>query len=552
MFLQTGERAEEDLSESAFSMDLDTLVPTHDERGHFIPEWKRQVMVRRLQAHLEEETKQGEWKYSRAKSALLGPYGELITEEELNVFDGQMEVLRRRRECQQYEKQLKRQVRQLQALLPTPMVNVSINPELLEQKEDPEWNTCMSSVISSLSNLLSITNGTTNSVNEVVIGRRNRSPARSPIRELLQCGVSVKRLKGQFEKLQPRGRSPVRQHQASKVKNETEDASDSGISSEDSLSLRNSPIPPRTLRKERIVLLFLSHWKRSAYSHLSALRATESTDSQKTVSDKNHSHIDYMNGTPNISQETNDMKNGNNYKPEISRKKHQKTEKAEQCQPVKIRIEGNDFTSQGSIQDNNEIINGSDTVQHEVAPRVGRILEQLFQQRSTVHRLIGSWRSISSPSPHPSVDTPPVQSPEQLLSTSRSQTAINHDSLTLDLFMLGYFRLLEQDLPEEERRMRHLLCFEVFDQLGRHGWPTAREFHCTVLKEIATGRRTWSDGFEDIKVKFFGTSTDQTEIPAKKEIQNPQLSDGNDICQCMERSFSFWKEKEAELFGSDS
>lgn len=32
--------------------DLDGLVPTRDERGRPIPEWKRQVMVRKLQARL--------------------------------------------------------------------------------------------------------------------------------------------------------------------------------------------------------------------------------------------------------------------------------------------------------------------------------------------------------------------------------------------------------------------------------------------------------------------------------------------------------------------
>lgn len=32
--------------------DLDGLVPTQDERGQPIPEWKRQVMVRKLQARL--------------------------------------------------------------------------------------------------------------------------------------------------------------------------------------------------------------------------------------------------------------------------------------------------------------------------------------------------------------------------------------------------------------------------------------------------------------------------------------------------------------------
>lgn len=35
--------------------DIDALVPTHDERGCSIPEWKRQVIVRKLQAQLVYE-----------------------------------------------------------------------------------------------------------------------------------------------------------------------------------------------------------------------------------------------------------------------------------------------------------------------------------------------------------------------------------------------------------------------------------------------------------------------------------------------------------------
>ncbi|XP_078065277.1 espin-like protein [Mustelus asterias] len=38
--------------------DVDLLVPTHDEKGRPIPEWKRQVMVRKLQARLKDEEEQ--------------------------------------------------------------------------------------------------------------------------------------------------------------------------------------------------------------------------------------------------------------------------------------------------------------------------------------------------------------------------------------------------------------------------------------------------------------------------------------------------------------
>lgn len=48
------------------SGDLDGMVPTRDERGRPIPEWKRQVMVRKLQARLGAEP---------APQAQVGPGG---------------------------------------------------------------------------------------------------------------------------------------------------------------------------------------------------------------------------------------------------------------------------------------------------------------------------------------------------------------------------------------------------------------------------------------------------------------------------------------------
>lgn len=38
--------------------DIDSLVPTHDEAGRPIAEWKRQVMVRQLQVRLQREEEQ--------------------------------------------------------------------------------------------------------------------------------------------------------------------------------------------------------------------------------------------------------------------------------------------------------------------------------------------------------------------------------------------------------------------------------------------------------------------------------------------------------------
>uniref|UniRef100_A0A8C9AJ09 Espin n=1 Tax=Prolemur simus TaxID=1328070 RepID=A0A8C9AJ09_PROSS len=39
-------------------LDVEALIPTHDEQGRSIPEWKRQVMVRKLQLKMQEEEEQ--------------------------------------------------------------------------------------------------------------------------------------------------------------------------------------------------------------------------------------------------------------------------------------------------------------------------------------------------------------------------------------------------------------------------------------------------------------------------------------------------------------
>lgn len=45
-------------TEEANLSDIDYLVPTHDDKGRPIAEWKRQVMVRQLQARLQDEEDQ--------------------------------------------------------------------------------------------------------------------------------------------------------------------------------------------------------------------------------------------------------------------------------------------------------------------------------------------------------------------------------------------------------------------------------------------------------------------------------------------------------------
>lgn len=210
------------------------------------------------------------------------------------------------------------------------------------------------------------------------------------------------------------------------------------------------------------------------------------------------------------------------------------------------------------------------------SPRLGH----LWQQRTIIAHLLGNWKSILahvparqlrrlSRRPHGPL------SPEQFL-PHVDGAPVPYGSLTLDLFMLGYFQLLECDLSAEERKMRHLLCFEVFEHLGAHGWEAARAFHKAVTDEVAAGRRAWTDGFEDIKARFFGSSrshpwgaepgrksglTPLRPLPhagpsggpgpaAQRLGSGPQRGSFNseDICGYIDRSFAFWKEKEAEMF----
>lgn len=50
-----GGTAQADSGRKTSLTDVEALVPTHDEQGKAIPEWKRQVMVRKLQVKMQEE-----------------------------------------------------------------------------------------------------------------------------------------------------------------------------------------------------------------------------------------------------------------------------------------------------------------------------------------------------------------------------------------------------------------------------------------------------------------------------------------------------------------
>ncbi|XP_035504583.2 espin-like protein isoform X2 [Scophthalmus maximus] len=544
-------------TEEANLSDIDYLVPTHDDRGRPIAEWKRQVMVRQLQARLldEEDQRRKEngnrfakvsWRYSQAHNAILGPSGELLTEDDLIYLEQQIANVSMQRKSEGYELELARLAEELRHILPAPIVNITVNTQFrnfTSQVPLPVWCGRISGIVKSMSLLM--TNLTDQPhckmPNTDLITVFSQTPVRQNSTrgrreriedEIHQFGVSVMTLKSNFENSDEPGEplsdepgeavvfDPSTQLEATESdkqpkvlspSRETDQSSDSGIDYDENVA---DVLETTSLRKERIVVLFLGHWKKSAYTV--TLKSRDAAERKTSGGDR---------GVGDTS--------------------------------------GSD--RRGSIESaQSKMLNSS--------------LGHFFKQRSAVNKMLGNWRSMISSVPSRQIRRlhrqKALYSPEQFL-PRLDGVPVDYDNLTLDLFMLGYFHILELELPVDERKMRHLLCFEVFDHVGSFPWEMVRDFHKAVIQDIEAGNREWQDGFEDMKVKFFGNAVSQSESPVevvkhtlpevrqvpKVIVQTPTPDEGmlcsgtdissfsnDEICKYIDRSFAFWKEKEAEIF----
>ncbi|XP_061098658.1 espin-like protein [Conger conger] len=554
-------------TEEANLADIDSLVPTHDEKGQPIAEWKRQVMVRKLQARLQDEEDQRRkengckymemegWRYSQVHNAILGPFGELLTEDDVVYLEKQIENVSMQKRCQAYELELARLAEELRTILPAPIVNITVNTQLLDPNADgqiplPVWCNRISGIVKSMSLLLTNLTEKDGTIykmpsDELVTvfsqqpaERQNSTKGRRETveKEIQQFGVSVQNLRSNFEsQLGGHLRLTGTLGAGKLMKNMQEEQVNSRI--ERSAEIMDQPFPmdynrdsgivceemPKealhsvrettSLRKERIVVLFLSHWKKSAYAF--TMRGKNCLVGQESSGKADQNILEKLPQEPQPKKNT-----------------------------------------------------GSGSLCH------------FFRQRAAINKMIGNWRCMVSGVPSRQIRRLNRQrvtySPEQFLPRVNG-VPVDYNSLTLDLFMLGYFHILEQDLPADERKMRHLLCFEVFDHVGRFSWEMVRDFHRAVLQDIEGGNREWKDGFEDIKIKYFGSTRNQLEPPYNPGsrlqpearpvptviVQNATPDEGDflrkggadiscfsndDICKYIDRSFAFWKEKEAEIF----
>ncbi|KAM9482728.1 espin-like protein [Clarias gariepinus] len=533
-------------TEEANLSDIDYLVPTLDEKGKPIAEWKRQVMVRQLQTRLLNDeaqrrkengnryAKMDSWRYSQAHNAILGPFGEMLTEDDLIYLEKQIQSVSMQKNCKGYEMELARLVEQLQSILPAPIVNITVNTQYRNQNTQvklPVWCNRISGIVMSMSLLMTNLTDESNSKmpnSELVTvfsqnleGQNSARGRRAEIEnEIHECGVSVSNLKSNFEnKDRPVSEDStelcVQEEEAPESVSVSPSGKDEPAEAEQTNSCSdsdelNNVMESTSLRKERIVVLFLGHWKKSAYA------------------------VAVKNAQRKLSLDSDKM-----------------PERSQVHRKASLDISQKKMIEHGS-------------------------LGQFFKQRSAINKMIGNWRSMISIVPSRQIRRlnrqQALYSPEQFLPRMNG-APFEYDSLTLDLFMLGYFHILEQDLSADERKMRHLLCFEVFDHLGHYSWETVRDFHKAVIQDIEAGNREWKDGFEDIKIKFFSEvppqeksleKSPQAEIrPVPKVIVQTPTPDeddtmmrsadftsltNDDICKYIDRSFAFWKQKEAEIF----
>ncbi|XP_073937585.1 espin isoform X4 [Castor canadensis] len=649
-------------------LDVEALIPTHDEQGRPIPEWKRQVMVRKLQLKMQEEEEQRRkltaassccypregWRYSHEYNAILGPFGELMTEADILRIEQQIENLQVLHKAQKQEARLEQLELELEQLLPISAAlsapRFTVDPRRMHGRAAslPAWCSKISTLLKSMATLLATLGGRPAYLAELLAAETGQPLAPLPdapsrpgplclgrshslswcreavAREILECGVSVQHLRATYE-LRAQGATPThclrRRPRTACDETQLATASDrepileedyvAAGSSEPSTTVANGPLateepqgtmdPPETrdrhqeelpeqeqlarrqplstellgvqdyidMRKERIVFLFLEHWRkwtfrgpgRQAQARLRRLLPRVVA----AGADPGPEAVDV---------------------------------------PQELAGDGSD-------------------------PGPDERLLHLLKQRQVVGRLLGHWRSLLTQVPARrscgSGLSHGLYWPEHFLPPLDGGAPRHYDSLTLDLFMLGYFQLLEMGLSREERKFRHLLCYEMFDRLGSHPWELIRLFHRVVLEEVEAGRRAWSDGFEDLRRQFFGDSPEsepdqegkggedeegkeeekgeekvkekeegpaeeatpaqtkdrpegQPEAPspapqpppAAPPPPPPPTSDSlsseapiedtlelvsemgefsnEDICRYIDRSFSFWKEKEAEMF----
>lgn len=235
------------------------------------------------------------WRYSQAHNAILGPSGELLTEDDLIYLEQQIANVSIKRNCEGYELELARLAEELRHILPAPIVNITVNTQFRNFSSHvplPVWCGRISGIVKSMSLLMTnltdqpyskMPNTDLITVFSQTPDRQNSTRVRreSIEDEIHQFGVSVRTLKSTFETqnltLSDEAAETVvlsstpefeasesdKQPNVLSPSPETNKNRDSGIDHDENVT---GVVESTSLRKERIVVLFLGHWKKSAYT----------------------------------------------------------------------------------------------------------------------------------------------------------------------------------------------------------------------------------------------------------------------------------------------
>lgn len=208
--------------------------------------------------------------------------------------------------CEGYELELARLAEELRHILPAPIVNITVNTQFrnfTSQVPLPVWCGRISGIVKSMSLLMTnltdqpyckMPNTDLTAVFSQAPERRSSTRGRRERieDEITQFGVSVRTLKSNFEtQNSPVPIEPERALElSSSTRLEATESEPEGLDQTPEPDQKSDPgtedgngpdvVETTSLRKERIVVLFLGHWKKSAYSV--TLRSKEAPESKSS------------------------------------------------------------------------------------------------------------------------------------------------------------------------------------------------------------------------------------------------------------------------------
>lgn len=478
-----------------------------------------------------------------------------MTEADLIRIEKQIENLQVMHKVSEVEKELEQLERELQQLLPVSAAlnkeHFSVNPKQVHgQAEDlPAWCSKISILLKNMALLLATLGGRQIDIIDILlseagppntqspsaqamsvttgpIGRSQSFSTREEVeQEIKQCGVSVKNLKANYEIQNQKQVSNDNTNRVYQRKRSlpvvSECSPESELRLEDALpapadntppSQSNGVLPPagklpKTLVEEPIIIATIAP---GTYPPSRVMDSTNMEQFSQVLAEDPILNNEQLTRTLEVQTDLSYVQECIEIRKErivfLFLEHWRKYTLSESYRPKYTGRRGNHL--EVGFDDYNQF---SEQLDGEIQSEDDKTL-LFMKSKQVVGNLIGHWRTIMSKVPTRQIRrlsrAQMIYWPEHFLPHING-SPVSYESLTLDLFMLGYFQLLEMTMSRSERKFRHLLCYEMFDRLGSHKWEVIREFHREVMGEIEKGKRDWSEGFEDIKLKYFRDSVNE-------------------------------------------